>query len=40
MAPLPMPFDMERMKLKGEKKCVGNNETGDAKKCVLKRAAV
>ena len=35
-----MPFGMEKIKLKGEKKCVRNNEAGDAKKCVLERAAV
>lgn len=40
MAPVSMPFGMERMKLKGEKKCERNNEGGDAKKCVLERAAV
>lgn len=40
MAPLPVPFDMEGMKLKREKKCVRNNEAGDATKCVLERAAV
>lgn len=40
MAPLPVPFGMEGMKAKGEKKCVRTNGAGDATKCALERAAV